>query len=340
MVDIRRRPFEVPFIALIDGSFAASLFNEADRPLFPQPILVRRLVASSVLCSTTSSCLVAAAHEGSTLPSCCSIVDTSISSSVPLHSIHLYLLAPPSFALLLRRNSRIPSEFLPQADAFTYRSQCEIQGVGKRRGLKSWKLFLLADFYSCKKLSWGLAVLCYTYHCLCRASDQATTDIAGCTPLMMSWIYQRFPQWCLDERNVVVFPLASRYDFMTHKCLHPIICTTQRWVVRCILEIPLSLRGVKPVHEICSHVSHAKSMVGCRTSPPVVGVIECCSDCLRPVRYDHHPILRNDMLLEVSQEECLRLGRLRLNDGEYDQQYIIIVILCHNYQQNPTIFPI
>ncbi|MED6126959.1 hypothetical protein PIB30_083482 [Stylosanthes scabra] len=69
---------------------------------------------------------------------------------------------------------------------------------------------LLADFDSCKKLLWGSAVLCYTYHCLCRVSDRATTDIAGCAPLMMSWIYQRFPRWCPDERNVVVFPFASR----------------------------------------------------------------------------------------------------------------------------------
>ncbi|MED6135217.1 hypothetical protein PIB30_044206 [Stylosanthes scabra] len=38
------------------------------------------------------------------------------------------------------------------------------------------------------------------------------TDIAGYAPLMMSWIYQRFPQWCPDERNVVVFSLASRLN--------------------------------------------------------------------------------------------------------------------------------
>ncbi|MED6220120.1 hypothetical protein PIB30_041814 [Stylosanthes scabra] len=55
----------------------------------------------------------------------------------------------------------------------------------------------------------GSVFLCYTYHCLCRANDRATTDLAGCTPLMMSWIYQRFSWWCPDARNVVVFPLAS-----------------------------------------------------------------------------------------------------------------------------------
>ncbi|MED6110651.1 hypothetical protein PIB30_044872 [Stylosanthes scabra] len=65
---------------------------------------------------------------------------------------------------------------------------------------------------SCAKLSWGSAVLSYTYHHLCCASDRETTDIAGCAPLVMSLIYQRFPQWCLPQRNVVMFPLAARHD--------------------------------------------------------------------------------------------------------------------------------
>ncbi|MED6161139.1 hypothetical protein PIB30_057888 [Stylosanthes scabra] len=42
--------------------------------------------------------------------------------------------------------------------------------------------------------------------------DRATTDIAGCAPLMMFWIYQRFPQWCPAQRNVVTFPLAARLN--------------------------------------------------------------------------------------------------------------------------------
>ncbi|MED6168163.1 hypothetical protein PIB30_009380 [Stylosanthes scabra] len=28
----------------------------------------------------------------------------------------------------------------------------------------------------------------------------------------MSWIYQRFPQWCPPQRNVVMFPLAARWN--------------------------------------------------------------------------------------------------------------------------------
>ncbi|MED6224009.1 hypothetical protein PIB30_079644 [Stylosanthes scabra] len=73
----------------------------------------------------------------------------------------------------------------------------------------SW-LPLLEDFEQCKKLFWRLVVLCYTYHCLCRASDRATTDIAECLPLMMSWIHQRFPRWCADECYCVPARLESR----------------------------------------------------------------------------------------------------------------------------------
>ncbi|RYQ83504.1 hypothetical protein Ahy_B10g102199 [Arachis hypogaea] len=36
----------------------------------------------------------------------------------------------------------------------------------------------------------GLSGACH--HSLCQAAHQGTTDSAGCTPLLMSWIYQRF----------------------------------------------------------------------------------------------------------------------------------------------------
>ncbi|RYQ95264.1 hypothetical protein Ahy_B08g090336 [Arachis hypogaea] len=55
---------------------------------------------------------------------------------------------------------------------------------------------LLADFVRCRELSWGSAVLAWTYYSLCSAAHQGTTDISSCTPLLMSWIYQRFPKWC------------------------------------------------------------------------------------------------------------------------------------------------
>ncbi|MED6136284.1 hypothetical protein PIB30_054618 [Stylosanthes scabra] len=42
------------------------------------------------------------------------------------------------------------------------------------------------------------------------AADRGTTDIAGCVPLIMSWIYQRFPTFCPEARDVIVFPLVSR----------------------------------------------------------------------------------------------------------------------------------
>ncbi|RYR68067.1 hypothetical protein Ahy_A03g014531 [Arachis hypogaea] len=48
---------------------------------------------------------------------------------------------------------------------------------------------LLADFGMCNRLSWGSAVLAWTYHSLCHATRHDTRNIASCTPLLMSWIY-------------------------------------------------------------------------------------------------------------------------------------------------------
>ncbi|QHN82683.1 uncharacterized protein DS421_20g697910 [Arachis hypogaea] len=45
---------------------------------------------------------------------------------------------------------------------------------------------------------------------LCSAAQQGVTDIAGCTPLLMSWIYQRFSQWCPPDRWIYQYPLAAR----------------------------------------------------------------------------------------------------------------------------------
>ncbi|RYR73418.1 hypothetical protein Ahy_A02g007760 [Arachis hypogaea] len=46
---------------------------------------------------------------------------------------------------------------------------------------------LLDDFERCRMLSWGSAVLAWTYHSLCHIAHHRTTDIAGCTPLLVSW---------------------------------------------------------------------------------------------------------------------------------------------------------
>ncbi|MED6121874.1 hypothetical protein PIB30_034192 [Stylosanthes scabra] len=51
----------------------------------------------------------------------------------------------------------------------------------------------------------------FTYHHLCKAADRDTTDIAGCTPLIMSWIYQMFLRFCPEQRDIIVFPLVSRF---------------------------------------------------------------------------------------------------------------------------------
>ncbi|RYR36402.1 hypothetical protein Ahy_A09g041359 isoform A [Arachis hypogaea] len=55
----------------------------------------------------------------------------------------------------------------------------------------------------------GLTVLAWTYQSLCSAAQRGVTDIAGCTPLLMSWIYQRFSQWCPPDRWVYQYPLAA-----------------------------------------------------------------------------------------------------------------------------------
>ncbi|RYR29877.1 hypothetical protein Ahy_B01g054472 [Arachis hypogaea] len=51
---------------------------------------------------------------------------------------------------------------------------------------------LFRDFEKCRAFSWGSAVLTWTYQSLCSVAQQGIMDIAGCTPLLMSWIYQRF----------------------------------------------------------------------------------------------------------------------------------------------------
>ncbi|RYR18767.1 hypothetical protein Ahy_B03g063379 [Arachis hypogaea] len=72
-----------------------------------------------------------------------------------------------------------------------------------------WLLFF-RDFAECRALGWGSAVLAWTYQSLCLAAQRDVTDIAGCTPLLMSWIYQRFSQWCPLDRRVYQYLLAAR----------------------------------------------------------------------------------------------------------------------------------
>ncbi|RYQ85634.1 hypothetical protein Ahy_B10g105205 [Arachis hypogaea] len=75
---------------------------------------------------------------------------------------------------------------------------------------------LLDNFARCRGLSWGSAMLAWTYHSLCYAAHRNTTDIAGCTPLLVSWLYHKFPQWCPPERQIPRFPLVmSSYGCRT-----------------------------------------------------------------------------------------------------------------------------
>ncbi|MED6126300.1 hypothetical protein PIB30_077107 [Stylosanthes scabra] len=45
-------------------------------------------------------------------------------------------------------------------------------------------------------LSWGSAVLAWSYRSLCDAARRGRTDVAGCILLVISWIYHRFPRFC------------------------------------------------------------------------------------------------------------------------------------------------
>ncbi|RYQ88809.1 protein MAINTENANCE OF MERISTEMS-like [Arachis ipaensis] len=69
---------------------------------------------------------------------------------------------------------------------------------------------LPTDFAECRAFFWGSAVLVWMYQSLSLAAQRDVTDINGCTPLLMSWIYQRFPQWCPPDRGVYQYPLATR----------------------------------------------------------------------------------------------------------------------------------
>ncbi|MED6111619.1 hypothetical protein PIB30_053865 [Stylosanthes scabra] len=66
------------------------------------------------------------------------------------------------------------------------------------------------DFDRCRRYSWGSAVLAWTCRSLSSASRSGTTDLRGCVPLIMSWIYHRFPTWGPAHLDVPMFPLARR----------------------------------------------------------------------------------------------------------------------------------
>ncbi|RYR38378.1 hypothetical protein Ahy_A09g043416 [Arachis hypogaea] len=65
------------------------------------------------------------------------------------------------------------------------------------------QLLLLVDFDRCRQLSSGSALLAHTYHSLCTVARHNVTDITRCMPLVVSWIYYRFPSFCPLEYNVI-----------------------------------------------------------------------------------------------------------------------------------------
>ncbi|RYR54541.1 hypothetical protein Ahy_A06g029847 [Arachis hypogaea] len=83
---------------------------------------------------------------------------------------------------------------------------CEVLHLVTDRGIPDDEQY----FERCRGLSWGSAVLAWTYHSLCSTTHQGTTDIAGCSPLLISWIYQKFLQWCLPDRQLFMYHMAAR----------------------------------------------------------------------------------------------------------------------------------
>ncbi|MED6213321.1 hypothetical protein PIB30_092021, partial [Stylosanthes scabra] len=63
---------------------------------------------------------------------------------------------------------------------------------------------LFMDFYGSVNLE-GLGY----YFSLCNAAAQGTTDIAGCVPLILSWIYHRFPEFSSQSADQITWPLAE-----------------------------------------------------------------------------------------------------------------------------------
>ncbi|RYQ97217.1 hypothetical protein Ahy_B08g093238 [Arachis hypogaea] len=90
---------------------------------------------------------------------------------------------------------------------------------------------LIRDFMECIAFLWGSAVLAWTYQSLSLAAQRGVTDIAGYTPLLMSWIYQRFPQWCPPDRRVYQYPLAARLVGLPQQSMDQHEARVLRWRV-------------------------------------------------------------------------------------------------------------
>ncbi|QHN85376.1 uncharacterized protein DS421_16g536900 [Arachis hypogaea] len=74
----------------------------------------------------------------------------------------------------------------------------------------------------------GLGGACI-YHLLCSAAHRGTTDITGCTPLLMSWICQRFSQWCPPDRRFFMYSMAARLIGLTQQSRNQHEARVLRW---------------------------------------------------------------------------------------------------------------
>ncbi|MED6149924.1 hypothetical protein PIB30_067228 [Stylosanthes scabra] len=66
-----------------------------------------------------------------------------------------------------------------------------------------WLPPLMEDFARCSKYSWGFVMLAWPYRSLSSATCSETTDLGEYVPLIMSWIYYRFPAWGPAHLDVI-----------------------------------------------------------------------------------------------------------------------------------------
>ncbi|KAL4315141.1 hypothetical protein AHAS_Ahas15G0155400 [Arachis hypogaea] len=92
---------------------------------------------------------------------------------------------------------------------------CAVEMAATVRGFRSMQPVIMES-----------ALLCYTYHSLCTAASHDVTCIAGCMPLLVSWIYHRFPCFSPAGYDVVKFPLASKYTKVASRVSRPRGCGT------------------------------------------------------------------------------------------------------------------
>ncbi|RYR03530.1 hypothetical protein Ahy_B06g082554 [Arachis hypogaea] len=90
-----------------------------------------------------------------------------------------------------------------------------------------WWLPFRDDFQRCHFLSWGSAVLVWTYHSLCSTTHRATTDIAGYTPLLISSVVStRVTDLYVSHgcEDLCLLCLENEAEWGTWMSIVPLVC--------------------------------------------------------------------------------------------------------------------